>query len=66
VDEGFLLGYASNAHGYRSFNNTTSLVEIVVDVHLMNLMARKGMLLMSLQEMMYHPVKQSRNYPLVK
>jgi hypothetical protein len=32
VDEGFLLGYASNAHGYRVFNNTTSLVEIAVDV----------------------------------
>jgi transposase InsO family protein len=32
VDEGFLLGYASNAHGYRVFNNTTSVVEIAVDV----------------------------------
>jgi transposase InsO family protein len=32
VDEGFLLGYASNAHGYRIFNNTTGLVEIVIDV----------------------------------
>jgi hypothetical protein len=32
VDEGFLLGYASNAHGYRVFNNTTSLVEIAIDV----------------------------------
>jgi hypothetical protein len=32
VDEGFLLGYASNAHGYRVFNNSTGLVEIVADV----------------------------------
>jgi hypothetical protein len=32
VDEGFLLGYASNAHGYLVFNNSTGLVEIVVDV----------------------------------
>jgi hypothetical protein len=32
VDEGFLLGYASNAHGYRVFNNATSLVKIAVDV----------------------------------
>jgi transposase InsO family protein len=32
VDEGFLLGYASNAHGYRVFNNTTGLVEITIDV----------------------------------
>jgi hypothetical protein len=33
VDEGFLLGYASNAHGYRVFNNATGLVEIAVDVN---------------------------------
>src|SRR6187455_2835609 len=32
VDEGFLLGYASNAHGYRVFNNSTGLVEIAIDV----------------------------------
>src|SRR5579859_2165350 len=32
VDEGFLLGYASNAHGYRVFNKTSGLVEIAVDV----------------------------------
>jgi hypothetical protein len=32
VDEGLLLGYASNAHGYRVFNNTTGLVEIAIDV----------------------------------
>jgi hypothetical protein len=32
VGEGFLLGYASNAHGYRVFNNSTILVEIAVDV----------------------------------
>jgi hypothetical protein len=32
VDEGFLLGYASNAHRYHVFNNTTSVVEIAVDV----------------------------------
>jgi hypothetical protein len=32
VDEAFLFGYASNAHGYRVFNNTTGLVEIAIDV----------------------------------
>jgi len=32
VDEGFLLGYATNEHGYRVFNKTTGLVEIAVDV----------------------------------
>jgi hypothetical protein len=32
VDEGFFLGYSSNAHGYRVFNNTAGLVEITVDV----------------------------------
>jgi len=32
VDEGFLLGYASNAHDYRVFNNTSGLVEIAIDV----------------------------------
>jgi hypothetical protein len=32
VDKGFLLGYASNTHGYRVFNNTTGLVEIAIDV----------------------------------
>jgi hypothetical protein len=32
VDEGFLLGYASNAHEDHIFNNSTGLVEIVVDV----------------------------------
>jgi hypothetical protein len=32
VDVGFLLGYASNAHGYCVFNNTTNLVEIAIDV----------------------------------
>jgi hypothetical protein len=32
LNEGFLLGCASNAHGYRVFNNTTSVVEIAVDV----------------------------------
>jgi hypothetical protein len=32
VDEGFLLGYASNAHEYRVFNSSTGLVEIAVDV----------------------------------
>jgi transposase InsO family protein len=31
VDEDFLLSYASNAHGYRVFNNTTGLVEIAID-----------------------------------
>jgi hypothetical protein len=32
VDEGFLLGYASNAHGYRVFNNSPGCVEIMCDV----------------------------------
>jgi transposase InsO family protein len=32
VDEGFLLGYASNAHGYRVFNKTSGCVEVVCDV----------------------------------
>jgi hypothetical protein len=32
VDEGFLLGYASNAHGYRVFTNSSECVEIACDV----------------------------------
>jgi hypothetical protein len=32
VDEAFMLGYATNEHGYRVFNKTTSLIEIMVDV----------------------------------
>jgi transposase InsO family protein len=32
VGEGFLLGYASNAHGYHVFNKTSSCVEIACDV----------------------------------
>ncbi|WVZ70160.1 LOW QUALITY PROTEIN: hypothetical protein U9M48_018848 [Paspalum notatum var. saurae] len=32
TDEGFLLGYASNTHGYRVFNKNSGLVEIAVDV----------------------------------
>ena len=32
VDEGFLLGYASNAHGYRVFNKTSGCVEIACDM----------------------------------
>ncbi|WVZ80760.1 hypothetical protein U9M48_028213 [Paspalum notatum var. saurae] len=32
VDEGFLLGYCSNAHAYRIFNKTTGCVEIARDV----------------------------------
>jgi len=32
VDEGFLLGYASNAHGYRVFTKTSGCVEIACDV----------------------------------
>jgi len=32
VDEGFLLGYASNTHGYRVFNKTSGCVEIACDV----------------------------------
>jgi hypothetical protein len=32
VDEGFLLGYASNAHGYPVFNKTSGCVEVVCDL----------------------------------
>jgi hypothetical protein len=32
VDEGFLLGYGTNEHGYRIFNKTTGQVEIAIDV----------------------------------
>ena len=32
IDEGFLLGYASNAHGYRVFNNSSGCVEVACDV----------------------------------
>jgi transposase InsO family protein len=32
VDEGFLLGYASNAHGYHVFNKTSGHVEVACDV----------------------------------
>ena len=32
VDEGFLLGYASNAHGYRVFNNSSGCAEVACDV----------------------------------
>jgi hypothetical protein len=32
VDEGFLLGYASNTHEYRVFNNTSGRVEMAVDM----------------------------------
>jgi hypothetical protein len=32
VEEGFLLGYASNAHGYRISNNSSGCVEIACDV----------------------------------
>ena len=32
VDEGFMLGYGTNKHGYRVFNKTTGLIEIAVDV----------------------------------
>jgi hypothetical protein len=32
VDEGFLLGYASNAHGYHVFNKTCRCVEVACDV----------------------------------
>jgi hypothetical protein len=32
VDEGFLLGYASNAHGYHVFNKTFGCVEVTCDV----------------------------------
>jgi hypothetical protein len=42
VDDDFLVGYASNAHGYRVFNNVIGLVEIVVDVTFDKIMACKG------------------------
>jgi hypothetical protein len=32
VDEGFLLGYDSNAHGYRVFNKSSGCVEVACDV----------------------------------
>ena len=32
VDEGFILGYGTNKHGYRVFNKTIGLIEIAVDV----------------------------------
>src|SRR6266540_2513774 len=32
VDEGFILGYGSNAHAYHVFNKTSGCVEIVKDV----------------------------------
>src|SRR5207237_8380120 len=32
VDEGFMLGYDSNAHAYRVFNKTSGCVEIAKDV----------------------------------
>jgi hypothetical protein len=32
VDEGFLLGYGTNKHGYHVFNKTTGQVEIAIDV----------------------------------
>src|SRR5207247_7451980 len=32
VDEGFMLGYGSNAHAYRVFNKTSGCVEIVKNV----------------------------------
>jgi hypothetical protein len=32
VDEGFLLGYGTNEHGYRVFNKTSGQTEIAVDV----------------------------------
>ena len=32
VNEGFMLGYGTNEHGYRVFNKTTGLIEIVVDM----------------------------------
>jgi hypothetical protein len=32
VDEGIFLGYASNAHGYRVLNNTSSCVEVTCDL----------------------------------
>jgi transposase InsO family protein len=32
VDEGFMLGYATNEHRYRVFNKTTGLIKIMVDM----------------------------------
>jgi hypothetical protein len=41
VEEGFMLGYATNEHGYRIFNKTTGLIEIVVDMTFDELMILK-------------------------
>ena len=30
VDEGFMLGYGTNEHGYRVFNKTIGLIEIAM------------------------------------
>ena len=32
IDEGLMLSYGTNEHGYRVFNKTTDLIEITVDV----------------------------------
>jgi hypothetical protein len=32
VDEGFLSGYASNAHGYHAFNKTSGCIEVAYDM----------------------------------
>ena len=32
LDEGFMIGYGTNEHGYCVFNKTTGLIEITVDV----------------------------------
>jgi hypothetical protein len=47
VDESTLLGYASNAHGYRVLNKTPGCVDATCDVSLMNLMALKWSKLMN-------------------
>jgi hypothetical protein len=56
-----LLGYASNGHGYRVFNNTTSVVEIAVDVTFDESNGSQGHVANELTGKMYHPMKQSRN-----
>jgi hypothetical protein len=47
VDEGIFLGYASNAHGYRVLNKTTSCVDVTCDVMFNESMALKWSKLMN-------------------
>jgi hypothetical protein len=47
VDEGIFFGYASNTHGYRVLNKTTSCVEVTCDLTFDDLMALKWSKLMN-------------------